>query len=326
MSIEPQRPNHRSRINRNRLGLGGSALLAMWILVACETSAASPLPTATWNAPPLATRTPYPTITPLPTDTAVPHAPTPTPLPTVSISADGWREIRSGVFIREMLADPFAKTGRVDVVKIDPSQVDFHVHYQPDQPLRVQEWYSNTQALIVINSSFFDSAHHAVGQLTSDGQSGGQTHELMDGAFYLTAVGAAVWPLEGWKKPAGLQVVESVESFPMLLLPGGLLNPNIANDARVARRTVVAVDRSGNVLFIVTPSSAFTLHGMAVWLANSDLDIDTALNFDGGSSSGIAVWTPTGVWGFDSASRVPAVVTVDIKVTGILDSGGGEWP
>ena len=296
------------------------------LLTACTPTSAAPLPTPTWGAPPLATRTPYPTSLPLPTDTPTPPLPTPTLLPTVSVSADGWREIRSGVFIREMPADPYARTGRVDVVKIDPSQVDFHVRYQPDTPLRVQEWYSSTEALIVINSSFFDGAHHAVGQLTSDGQSGGQTHELMDGAFYLTAVGAAVWPLEGWKKPAGLQVAESIESFPMLLLPGGLLNPNIGNDARVARRTVVAVDRSGNVLFIVTPSSAFTLHGMAVWLANSDLDVDTALNFDGGSSSGLAVWTPTGVWGFDSASRVPAVITVDVKVTGIVGPDDGEWP
>jgi hypothetical protein len=89
---------------------------------------------------------------------------------------------------------------------------------------------------------------------------------------------------------------------------------------------VVAVDRSGNLLFIVTPSSAFTLHGMGVWLANSDLDIDTALNFDGGSSSGLAVWMPTGEWGFDSSNRVPAVVTVDVKVLGTIGSGGGEWP
>ena len=151
----------------------------------------------------------------------------------------------------------------MDVVRIDPSLVDFHVHYQPESPLTVREWYSATQALVVINSSFFDKAHNAVGQLTSDGQSGGQSHERMEGAFYLTGVGAAVWPLQGWIKPAGLQIIESVESFPMLLLPGGLLNPEIPNDARVARRTVVAVDRSGNLLFIVTPSSSFTLHGMA---------------------------------------------------------------
>ncbi len=302
--------------------------LFVLVLSACEattSAASSSLPTLA--APPLSTRTPLPTITPIPM--AVPSTPKPSPtfMPTVApLTSDGWQPIRSGVFLREMLADPIYKTGRVDVVKIDPAQVDFHVRYQPEAPLKVREWYSTTEALVVINSSFFDSAHHAVGQLTSDGQSGGQSHQRMDGAFYLTGVGAAVWPLRGWTKPAGLQIVESIESFPMLLLPGGILNPEIPNDARTARRTVVAVDRSGNLLFIATPTGSFTLHGMAVWLANSDLDIDTALNFDGGSSSGIAAWTPTGVWGFDSVGRVPAVVTVDVKVLGTIGSGGGEWP
>jgi hypothetical protein len=305
--------------------------LMMLMLAACEgttQAASSPLAMPTLAGPLLPTRTLTPTSTPIVTATPSPTLkPSPTLIPTVApLTADGWQTVRSGITIREMLADPISKTGRVDVVKIDPTQVDFHVRYQPDTPLKVREWYSTTQALIVINSSFFDGAHRAVGQLTTDGKSDGQVHQRMEGAFYLTGVGAAVWPLQGWVKPAGLQIVESVESFPMLLLPGGLLNPNIPTDARVARRTVVAVDRSGNLLFIVTPSSAFTLHGMAVWLANSDLDIDTALNFDGGSSSGLAVWTPTDVWGFDSSNRVPAVVTVDVKVLGTLGSGDGEWP
>jgi hypothetical protein len=305
--------------------------LIVMALTACEATthaASSPLVMPTQAGPLLPTLTLTPTSTPAATATPIPTLKlSPTMMPTIApVTVDGWQTVRSGITIREMLADPISKTGRVDVVKIDPSQVDFHVRYQPDAPLKVREWYSDTQALIVINSSFFDGAHHAVGQLTTDGQSGGQVHQRMEGAFYLTGVGAAVWPLQGWVKPAGLQIVESVESFPMLLLPGGLLNPDIPNDARVARRTVVAVDRSGNLLFIVTPSSAFTLHGMGVWLANSDLDIDTALNFDGGSSSGLAVWTPTGVWGFDSFNRVPAVVTVDVKVLGTIGSGDGEWP
>jgi hypothetical protein len=278
--------------------------LFILVLAACEATtraASSPLPTLA--APLLSTRTPLPTRTAFPTAIPPTLKPSPTRLPTVApITADGWQPIRSGIFLREMPADPIYKTGRVSVARIDPSQVDFHVRYQPESPLKVREWYSTTEALVVINSSFFDSAHNAVGQLTSDGRSG------------------------GWTKPPGLQIIESIESFPMLLLPGGILNSEIPNDARTARRTVVAVDRSGNLLFISTQTSSFTLHGMGVWLANSDLDIDTALNFDGGSSSGIAAWTPTGVWGFDSVGRVPAVVTVDVKVLGTIGSGGGEWP
>lgn len=238
-------------------------------------------------------------------------------------SADGWREIRSGVAIREMYQDEKYHLGKILVVRIDPDQVDFHVRYAPDNPLRVFDWYDNSQSLIVMNSSFFDRFNNAVGQLTSDSVNAGSIHDRMEGAFYLTAVGAAVWPLRGWEKPPGLQVVESVESFPMYLMPGGLFNPDVPDDATAARRTVVAVDRSGNVLFIVTAGSAFTLRGMGIWLANSDLNLDTALNFDGGSSSGVAVWTPTGVWGINSNNHVPAVITVDPKVLGLT---GNEAP
>lgn len=309
----------------------GLVCLLLSLLPACESIISAAAPPSSMNAPTLevpvlATRTLPPTRTPFPTLSPT-ATPAPTRLPTVApLTSDGWQPVRSGVFIREMMVESYSYTSRIDLVKIDPAQVDFHVRYQPAAPLKVHEWYSSTQALVVINSSFFDGAHRAVGQLTSDGQSGGQAHDRMEGAFYLTGVGAAVWPLQGWVKPPGLQIVESIESFPMLLLPGGLLNPDISNDARTARRTVVAVDRSGNLLFIVTRSGTFTLHGLAVWLANSDLDLDTALNFDGGSSSGLAVWTPTGIWGFDSVGRVPAVVTVDVKVTGTIGSGGGEWP
>ena len=303
-------------------------LASILVIAACAPNtleAASLRPTL--EAPRLPTRTArsVPTLT-LPPAFAPTATPAPTLLPTVSIAADGWLAVRSGVQRREMYRAAAAKTGRVLVVRIDPAQVDFHVQYQPDRPLRVTEWYSNSRALIVMNSSFFDGANRAVGQIVTDGVGGGQAHERMQGAFYLTAVGATVWPLHGWIKPAGLKVLEAVESFPMLLLPGGLLNPDVSEDARAARRTVVAVDRAGRVVFIATPGSPFTLYGLAVWLANSDLDLDTALNFDGGSSSGLAVWTPTGVWGFDSANKVPAVITVETKVLGTIGSEGGEWP
>ena len=303
-------------------------LASLIVMAACApTTREASGPRPTLEAPRLPTRTArsVPTLTWLPT-LAPTAPPAPTLIPTVSIAADGWQAVRSGVQLREMYREAAAKSGRALVVRIDPAQVDFHVQYQPDHPLRVAEWYSNSQALIVMNSSFFDGANRAVGQIVTDGVGGGQAHERMQGAFYLTAVGATVWPLQGWIKPAGLQVLEAVESFPMLLLPGGLLNPEIADDTRAARRTVVAVDRAGRVVFIVTPGSTFTLYGLAVWLANSDLDLDTALNFDGGSSSGLAVWTPTGVWGVDSTNRVPAVITVDTKVRGTIGSGGGEWP
>lgn len=301
--------------------LGVLSGLAVLLLAACEpSSVASPLPTPI--APLLPTRTPPPTATAAATATLIPFVLL-TPNPTIAPLAGGWREVRSGVAIREMYQDEKNQQGKVLVVRADPDQVDFHVRYAPDNPQRIFEWYDNSRSLMVINCSFFDRFNNAVGQLTSDTVNAGSIHDRMEGAFYLTAVGAAVWPLRGWQKPPGLQVVQSVESFPMYLLPGGLLNPDISTDPAAARRTAVAVDRSGDLVFIVTAGSAFTLKGMGIWLANSDLDLDTALNFDGGSSSGVAVWTPTGVWGLNSNNHVPAVITVDPKVLGLT---GDELP
>ncbi len=314
---------HRTDAKRAKANIKLSVLGALAVIIflsACESRSSAPLATPT--APLSLTRTPLSTATSTP-----PATETPTPLSTVAPLAAGWREVRSGVAIREMYKDQKSQQGTILVVRIDPNQVDFHVRYQPDNPQHVFDWYNDSRSLIVMNSSFFDRFNNAVGQLTSDSMNSGSIHDRMEGAFYLTAVGAAVWPLRGWQKPAGMQIVESIESFPMYLMPGGLLNPNVSDDSTAARRTAVAVDRSGNVLFIVTAGSAFTLKGMGIWLANSDLNLDTALNFDGGSSSGVAVWTPTGVWGLDSNNQVPAVITVDPKVLGITGNEiGGEAP
>ena len=115
---------------------------AMLLLAACEgtiNAASSPLLAPTESGPLLPTRTLTPTITPNATNTPSPTPrPSPTLMPTIApLTSDGWQTVRSGIYIREMVADPISKTGRVDVVKIDPSQVDFHVRYQPEAPLKV---------------------------------------------------------------------------------------------------------------------------------------------------------------------------------------------
>ncbi|HET7377661.1 MAG TPA: hypothetical protein VFK30_13190, partial [Anaerolineae bacterium] len=99
-----KRVNHRGRLplGKAALAVGLSALAAV-LLIACEpASVASPLAT------PIASRSPTPTPQPTATSTPVPEIATETPtlMPTMAPpSADGWREIRSGVAIREMYQD-----------------------------------------------------------------------------------------------------------------------------------------------------------------------------------------------------------------------------
>ena len=56
-----------------------------------------------------------------------------------------------------------------------------------------------------------------------------------------------------------------------------------------SRRSMVAVDKNGKLLFISSPDDTFTLDQLADLLVSSDLSISTALNLDGGASTGLFV-------------------------------------
>jgi hypothetical protein len=55
---------------------------------------------------------------------------------------------------------------------------------------------------------------------------------------------------------------------------------------------VIAQDKSSRILFMVAPQGYFTLHQLSVYLTESDLNLDIALNLDGGGSTGILVADP----------------------------------
>jgi len=75
----------------------------------------------------------------------------------------------------------------------------------------------------------------------------------------------------------------------------------------------VAIDRAGRVLLLISPTSDFTLRGLADWLSQSDLDVDRALNLDGGSSTGLYLSDGTLQEAIDSFGPLPIVLLVEAK-------------
>jgi len=89
------------------------------------------------------------------------------------------------------------------------------------------------------------------------------------------------------------QLQAALQSFPILVQPGGKLGFPAERENHVsARRTVLAQDKDGRILFIVAPEGYFTLHQLSVYLTGSDLNLDIAVNLDGGGSTGILVVDP----------------------------------
>ena len=70
------------------------------------------------------------------------------------------------------------------------------------------------------------------------------------------------------------------------------------------------MDRQGRLLFIVSPSQAFTLNELADLLQNSDLSLQTALNLDGGSSTGIYLRGDNQNVSLDPITTLPIVISV----------------
>jgi uncharacterized protein YigE (DUF2233 family) len=75
----------------------------------------------------------------------------------------------------------------------------------------------------------------------------------------------------------------------------------------------VGQDRKGHIVFVVSPDAFFTLKNLAAFLAASDLELDTALNLDGGPSSGLMLAGSTGPAGEDSWVKVPAVIVAEAR-------------
>ncbi len=238
---------------------------------------------------------------------SVTRAPTVTPVPPDT----GWRAVAPGIEYRELRVEIGAQADRLRIARVDPAQARVRVLYQPDSPRRVSEWLGSTQAQLVINGNYFDPQNHALGLIISDGTRTGVNYEGFGGMLAINGdtVKVRANVSEPYRQDEPLTF--ALQNFPMLVLPGGQANTQIDDNERLAPRSVVAQDRSGRIVFVISPSLMFTLTGLGQWLASSDLDIDTALNLDGGTSSGLLVRDETQTVGVDSWVNVPSVIVVD---------------
>jgi uncharacterized protein YigE (DUF2233 family) len=201
---------------------------------------------------------------------------------------------------------------RLTIVRLDPAAVYFRVHYDPIAPCPVSAWAERLQPLLVVNGGYFTPENETVGLLISDGRAWGTPYEDFAGMFAVTADGrVSVRWLRDRPYDSDEPLGEAVQSFPVLVKPGGVMGfPADADDGRPSRRTVVAQDRQGRILFIVAPRGHLSLHEMACFLADSDLDVDVALNLDGGFSTGL--WLRTNETPVEIHSRVPVPSVISV--------------
>jgi exopolysaccharide biosynthesis protein len=179
-------------------------------------------------------------------------------------------------------------------------------------PKTLDTWQKETNAALVMNGGYFsitNERYSADGLTILNGKASGRSFNGFGGMLAIDKREAELRGLVEKPYNPAEQLQAALQAFPMLVRPGGKLGFGAEREDQVsARRTVIAQDKDGRILFIVAPQGYFTLHRLSVYLTESDLNLDTALNLDGGGSTGILVADPREV--IPSRVLLPFVILV----------------
>ena len=244
--------------------------------------------------------------TPSSSDTSTNNSGTPT--------LNVWTQAAPGVEIRyEDWKSPGNNEDTVTIVRFDLHHIHLSVAYQPSQPLTMGDWMKKEQATAIINGGYFDAQNNAEALVVSNGQASGTSYSGFGGMLSVNSQGQiSLRSLsEHPYDPNNKQLTQATQSAPMLMLHGKRTQFNA--DAAGSRRSVVAIDRQGRLLFITSPGMAFSLDELADLLVSSDLSIDSALNLDGGASTGLYVNSGSQHVAIDAVTPLPIVIVVKAR-------------
>jgi len=253
-----------------------------------------------------------PLLYPTPMLNDIPTVPTLTPTAAVLISPTpmsdtDWQLLRPGLERRviRLLDENERLQERLYFLRLEPELYRLTIAYRPGEAQSLAAWQAETGALLVVNGGFFTEGFVATGRIVVDGVGSGLSYRNFGGMLAITADSLEIRSLAERPYDPNEPLQYALQSFPLLVKPGGKLGfPE--EDGLRGRRTVVALDRNGRLLFILAPNGSFTLHELSRYLVESDLNLDVALNLDGGTSTGLRLADP--------AEEIPAYVLLPVVI------------
>ena len=239
---------------------------------------------------------------------------TPAPSSSNGTQLNVWNKAATGVEVRnEDWKNADGDDDTVTIVRFDTRKVKVSVGYQPGQPISMNDWMQQEHPLAIINGGYFDQQFNATALVVSNGQVFGQSYTGFGGMLSVDSLGSlSLRSLHQQPyNPNSERLEQATQSAPMLMLDGK--RTQFSADASQTRRSVVAMDKQGRLLFIVSPNPIFSLDELADQLVSSDLSIETALNLDGGSSTGLYVNGGSSQVTIDSFAKLPLVIIVKAR-------------
>ncbi len=267
--------------------------------------------------------TPFPaTLTPEPSRTPTPP-PGPEVFPTFAPTGSGaqpaapavvydnlWRSVKPGLDVMLMRGRVGTRDELVAVTRIDPTQVQIRVMYDPLTPRYVREWFDATNADAAINAGYFLDTKETTGLLIVNGQPFGTSYTGFGGMFSMRGAQPSIQWLKTQPYQADPSISQAVQAAPMLV-QGGKVVQGINDNGERNRRSFVALDRDGRVLLGVSQTASWSLTDLARFLAGApQLSVRDAMNLDGGASSGMWVRSNIDPALTNSLEAVPSVIVV----------------
>jgi uncharacterized protein YigE (DUF2233 family) len=239
---------------------------------------------------------------------------TPAPSSSNGTQLNVWNKAATGVEVRnEDWKNSNGDDDTVTIVRFDTKKIKVSVGYQPEQPMSMNDWTQLGHPLAIINGGYFDQQFYATALVVSNGKLFGQSYNGYGGMLSVDSRGSlSLRSLHQQPyNPNSEQLEQATQSVPMLMLGGK--RTQFSADASQTRRSVVAMDKLGRLLFIVSPNPIFSLDELADQLVSSDLSIEVALNLDGGSSTGLYVKGGSSRVSIDSLAKLPLVIIVKAR-------------
>lgn len=231
--------------------------------------------------------------------------------PTPTQSSSAWQQIDQAMELRTLRLTSGELSGFVTVIRFDPVAYKISVKYDIENAGYVGEWFQALKPIAVINGGYFDENYKPTALVIFDGIRRGDSYEGFGGMVVINEQGEfELRSLRQQPFDPNEALQQAMQSAPMLIQPGGTVS-DFEIDQDRSRRSVIARDRQGRILLIASNAAVFTLRELAQALQASDLDLDAALNLDGGRSTGLYLRTDAASVTIDSMEKLPLVLVVE---------------
>lgn len=222
----------------------------------------------------------------------------PTLIPTIEVTPStldtGWSLLQPG--LEKRLLNIYNNQNQLleslHMLRLDQNLFRLDVAYD-ETPKDLKNWQAETKASIVVNGGYFrveNDKYIPNGLTIINGKAFGDGYDTFAGMLAINEKSTELRWLANEPYNSTERLVAALQSFPLLIKPGGELGfSKQYEDNLKARRTVIGQDKGGKLFFIVASEGYFTLHELSAYLTESDLNLDIAINLDGGPSSGIII-------------------------------------